>query len=400
MLEKIINRVEVNTAVDALEKIRDSVTVPTKISSFTHNFYKYPACFPETFPRTVIRSFSKEDDWILDPFVGGGTAAVEALAANRNFVGSDINDLAVFSSRFKTTLLDSSDLKDIENIFQNFKLSRQKVIINQEHRIFFENVPNPISNFAVRAKDRLDALTRPRSHTFCLGVLLRLLQLELERDYDVTEQKLEDRYLALLETFLEKNLQYQASIQSFSFNFRPTVKILKSDVSNPGVVGDYMKTVSREFDLVVTSPPYPQRHILYNKWQIQGRSETRLPYWIIDSGEHFPESHYTMGHRESQTGLDLYLSLIHCAFSNVNSVLKKGGLAIQVVAFSNMKTQFYGFLDAMDAAGFEEVKNIDRKSYDGRLWRTVPNQKWYNRNKGNAGSCKEVILFHRKKRNI
>ena len=35
--------------------------------------------------------------------------------------------------------------------------------------------------------------------------------------------------------------------------------------------------------LILTSPPYPGIHISYNKWQLHGRRDTKLPYWIMNS---------------------------------------------------------------------------------------------------------------------
>lgn len=46
-------------------------------------------------PRNLILRYSNENDWVLDPFVGSGTTAIEAALLNRNFIGVDINQKAV-----------------------------------------------------------------------------------------------------------------------------------------------------------------------------------------------------------------------------------------------------------------------------------------------------------------
>ena len=56
---------------------------------------KYRGNWSPYIPRNVILRYSQEDDTVLDPFVGGGTTAVEAKLTNRNFVGFDINPKAV-----------------------------------------------------------------------------------------------------------------------------------------------------------------------------------------------------------------------------------------------------------------------------------------------------------------
>src|SRR5581483_1929482 len=42
-------------------------------------------------PRALILRYTKESDLVLDPFVGGGTTAIEALLLGRHFVGVDVN---------------------------------------------------------------------------------------------------------------------------------------------------------------------------------------------------------------------------------------------------------------------------------------------------------------------
>ncbi len=398
MLARIVNREEASSAQEALLKIRESVTAPTKIAAFTHNFYKYPACFPETFPRSVIRSFSNPGDWILDPFLGGGTSAVEALASKRNFVGLDINDLAIFSSRFKTALLDNADFMELNNLSSSLALPPLRDVDKDVDQYFFQNVPKNLANFVLRAKSKFSSMKRPRAQLFCTGVLLRTMQLELEREIPLQSPNLEDQYLNLLDNCIEKNLNFQRTTGIIDSKRLPSVQIFKADLADPWGLDNM--TIRRELDLAITSPPYPQRHILYSKWQIKGRAETHLPYWIIDSDDRHTPVHYAMGGRDSQASLEIYLTSIHTAYANVNRIMKRGGIVVQVVAFNDIKKQFFGYLDAMNAAGFEEIKGIDRSSYDGRLWRTVPNQKWYNRYKLNESECREVVLFHYKKRTI
>lgn len=53
-------------------------------------------------PRNIILRYSKEGDFILDQFAGGGTTLVEAKLLNRNIVGVDCNDVALERCREKT----------------------------------------------------------------------------------------------------------------------------------------------------------------------------------------------------------------------------------------------------------------------------------------------------------
>jgi site-specific DNA-methyltransferase (adenine-specific) len=48
------------------------------------------ATFPLALPEWFIKLFTKEDDWVLDPFVGCGTTCEAAQKLKRNSVGIDI----------------------------------------------------------------------------------------------------------------------------------------------------------------------------------------------------------------------------------------------------------------------------------------------------------------------
>ena len=56
---------------------------------------KYRGNWSPYIPRNVIVRYSAQGDLVLDQFVGGGTTAVEAKLTGRNFIGIDINPLAV-----------------------------------------------------------------------------------------------------------------------------------------------------------------------------------------------------------------------------------------------------------------------------------------------------------------
>lgn len=78
-------------------------------SGSPHNFYLYPARFSPEIAKAVIEKFSEPNNWVLDPFMGGGTAIVEGLMLGRRMIGADLNSLAHFVTRVRTTPLSQSD---------------------------------------------------------------------------------------------------------------------------------------------------------------------------------------------------------------------------------------------------------------------------------------------------
>jgi len=57
----------------------------TETSNKNHN-----AAFPGALPEWFIRLFSKEVDWVLDPFMGSRTTCDVAHKLTRNYAGIDI----------------------------------------------------------------------------------------------------------------------------------------------------------------------------------------------------------------------------------------------------------------------------------------------------------------------
>lgn len=71
-----------------------SWSFPSRGNWATHNA-KYRGNWSPYIPRNLILRYSKEEDLVLDQFVGGGTTLVEAKLLNRNIIGVDINKNAL-----------------------------------------------------------------------------------------------------------------------------------------------------------------------------------------------------------------------------------------------------------------------------------------------------------------
>ena len=85
-------------------------------SFLTHGLHKYPAKFFPELPRWLIKRYSQENDWILDPFAGSGTTNVEALLSRRNSVGIDVDPFSRFISKVKVTPLGEKELKSAQKV--------------------------------------------------------------------------------------------------------------------------------------------------------------------------------------------------------------------------------------------------------------------------------------------
>lgn len=62
-------------------------------------------------PRNIIVRYSKENDWVLDQFVGSGTTLIEAKLLNRNAIGIDVNPKSIEISKENLNFDSLNDIK-------------------------------------------------------------------------------------------------------------------------------------------------------------------------------------------------------------------------------------------------------------------------------------------------
>lgn len=95
------------------------------VREYTHGIHNYPAMMVCPISRNIIRIVNsiKHIDTIFDPFTGSGTVLVEGMLAGiKNIYGNDINPLALFLSKVKTTSLDINKLQlETQKLYKRIK---------------------------------------------------------------------------------------------------------------------------------------------------------------------------------------------------------------------------------------------------------------------------------------
>lgn len=64
---------------------------PGRMIEPDEGFINHPAPKPKTFIKELLALFSKENDIILDPFIGSGSTAVACKQLKRNYIGFEIS---------------------------------------------------------------------------------------------------------------------------------------------------------------------------------------------------------------------------------------------------------------------------------------------------------------------
>ena len=69
------------------------VDTPGKMVEPDEGYIDHPTPKPKHFIRGILKMFTREDDIVLDPFIGSGSTAVACIQLNRKFIGFEIEEL-------------------------------------------------------------------------------------------------------------------------------------------------------------------------------------------------------------------------------------------------------------------------------------------------------------------
>jgi hypothetical protein len=377
-----------------LDKLAVAAQDTRRVQGATHRFYRYPARFSPQFVRAAIEQFTKPGDLVFDPFVGGGTTLVEAMRLGRSGIGSDINELAIFISQVKTTLLSESCEQQLRRWTEgvsgcvNMHAPGDADGKWRESGYFKHMETNGVWRYRKAIQQVLNAtasLPDDSSREFARCALLRAAQVALDGKRSPPPIS---RFRTRLVGYLSEMLDDMAALRCETADVeRQPCRVLKQSADQAHTSGVFDQ---QRPQLVLTSPPYPGVHVLYHRWQIGGRRETAAPYWIANRLDGDGERYYTLGHRKEK-GLTTYFRNLEASFRSIAKVCSPETIIVQVVAFANPEWQLRRYLEAMTNAGLEEVGQGEQD----RLWRDVPNRRWHALSQAKHSSAREVVLFHR-----
>lgn len=364
------------------------------IRGLTHTFYRYPARFSPAFARAAIKTFSNPGDIVLDPFMGGATTVVEAMALGRRAVGSDINELSAFLAEVKTTRLRAEERKAIRH-WAAHVVPKLRCSETSDDALL-QHVPRNLNLPVVRGLRKTIAqcivalevsLPTQASRQFARCVLLNVGQWALNgRRRIPAPAEFRDRVHVCAKDMLSGISELERALRKLPTKPVPPL-IRQNDAEH--LDKDPAILATSPVDLVVTSPPYPGIHMLYHRWQVDGRKETDAPYWIAARSDGAGASHYNFADRREEAE-DRYFAKAECSFSAIRHVMRKGAYLVQMVAFAEPSRQLRRYLTMMERTGFCE----HREKYQSRTWRDVPSRRWHANFKGDLASSKEVLLVH------
>jgi len=225
----------------------------------THGFHTYPAMFIPHVARRLLLTYSKKGDTVCDIFCGSGTALIESRLLGRNAYGVDLNPLAIFLAKTKTTPIDPKILNEeypnllkkigeIKNsqikkpVFNNLDFWFKKKVIVELAKIKKTIQEIPIKNvknfFMVAFSETVRKVSNTKNGEF------KLVRIKGE--------KLENHSPDVLNVFkkrAELNIKGMGSYYC-DVDKKTWTKIVYGDSSKDNGIKD------ESVDFIITSPPY------------------------------------------------------------------------------------------------------------------------------------------------
>lgn len=226
-----------------------------------HSFHRYFGKLIPAIPAFAIKNFTKEGDYVLDSFCGSGTTLLEAKYLNRNAFGTDLNPLASFIAKIKTTKINKSDVNKIWLKLQS-DIKKDKKTYNATNEPYCVNIDHWFKDFAkqdlLKLRSHIMKLPKGDAKNFLLGCFSAFLRGVSNADpqhvfpgYSKRMRKLDKEgkrnidVMASFERSVKKRMEYLDALPD-------NKSIIKPFAADSKHLPIEIKNVS----LVVVNPPY------------------------------------------------------------------------------------------------------------------------------------------------
>lgn len=316
----------------------------------THSIFYYPAKFIPQVVRYALKSFTKESDWVVDPFAGSGTVGVEAYLCKRNAYLLDLNPLLDYMIPLKVRTKKEGLREDI--------LSQMLAGLEESSNHFTPAWSNLTYWYP---PEMLEVLSRrwgfiKNSERSTYTAIIEAALLKASKHFSYAEHrtpklfrsKSKRKYVEeLLRTDWEEKLKKMVRSHSLETlrnmnDFATLTSHHNNCVEFKGGVDSSYYPFQREFDALITSPPYLQAQeymrtvkmelfwLGYNDEEIRKLSRLEIPYRKADRVIQTPtlEKIRTELTRDDLTKLlDSYFCHTINALENAMNQLKTNGTA-------------------------------------------------------------------------
>lgn len=346
-----------------------------KTGYLTHGLHPYPAKFIPQIPNALIQELSSVGQTIGDIFCGSGTTLLEALQLKRNAVGVDANPLAALISRAKTTPLTPQELEEVcahriscervleEAESENLSLFRDGPIFSsagwrpEPIVCEFWFAPQVVEELA-ELRLLIEQVPSPAARTLCQVALSAIIVAVSKQDSD-TRYVRREKKLGPGDTVRRYLNQLDASLAAV----REMSDLLEERFDCQVVEANVLDGPETEpFDLVVTSPPYPNAYSyhLYHRTRLLWLGRDPRTFKGVEIGSHRKYSAKGAGRATPET----FRKEFERIFIWLREKLR-GRYACFVIGNSTIRGEKVDNVTLVKSAGastgFSEVARMERK---------------------------------------
>ena len=368
----------------------------------THNLHPYPAKFIPQIPNALIQELSAVGDTVADIFCGSGTTLLEAVQLKRHAVGIDANPLAVAISRAKTTTLEESERRELEDHLDSCRRIVEMIdpgVDDLFHQglsfkssawrpssdlcdFWFE--PHVVEELA-EVRCLIDQIRSTAAQNLASVALAAIVVTVSKQDSDtryVRRRKVVEpgesvrRYVSQLDVAMENVGKLDELLEE-----RFTCTVIDADtVSAPDTA---------PFDLVVTSPPYPNAYSyhLYHRSRLMWLGYDAERFKAVEIGSHRKYSAKSRNRATEET----FRQEFDRIFGWLRDRMRDRGYACFVIGNSTLDGRLIDnaslLAEAGERGGFGEVARIRRN--------IAPTRKAFNPKIGKIRTESVLVLRRR-----
>jgi DNA modification methylase len=357
-----------------------------------HSFHRYFGKLIPGIPAFAIETFSKEGDFVLDPFSGSGTTVVEANERNRQGVGTDINPLATFVAGVKSAYIAEDKLtKKLNLILDNWKINSKTKFPEEPYVVNMDHWFRPeVKNELLFLKQLIIENTKADQRNFFLATFSAFMRGVSNADprhvfpgHSKRMRKLDEegRTIDIKASFIRASKKRIKQINGLNQN-------ALSPILKTGSFNTLELELNKKVDLVVTNPPYISSIRYLETMKIEmgwlGYLTSQKDYLALDKSvigtERFYKDELTqiglVGYSEidkqikqlakvhqkmSKTVFEYFVQM-DLVFKKVSNLIKKGGHLVIKISDSKVRTELIAthkhFITICEKYGFELLEDI------------------------------------------
>jgi DNA modification methylase len=286
-----------------LISFRELVPEISDTGYLTHAIFYYPAKFIPQVVRYAINTFTKEGDWIIDPFAGSGTVGLEAYLCKRNAVLLDLNPLLNHIIPLKI-YLGKKRLRKAQlcQILESMEQHTSQRYIPEWSNVNYWYPPEMLEVLSKYWGFIKDSEQTPYSQ------IIESALLKASKHFSYAEHRTpklfrSKRKLSYIEELLKSNWEETLRKMVFSLSLKTLRDINdfvtvtpkhQNQVECKGGVDSSDYQIARECDAIITSPPYLQAQeyirtvkmdlfwLGYSEEEIRSLARLEIPYRKAD----------------------------------------------------------------------------------------------------------------------